>query len=203
MRLPDHVFATLTAERAKYGPAPNEIELGLLLNCVAWAHWTEGYGLSRKVGGATAPFPGGGTIAQDILMLRDGTAWDVLYAAGGGGPARPVQGESLGIITDPARGWVAPVNPGTQSEPPAPSSDLAKRVADLEAKLTALEATALRDGDAVNIGTVHGRNLRATDAGGIVLQHASGELHVIPWIVDQDDPPSAGWENLTLTRVME
>jgi len=152
MRLPDAVFATLKAERARFGATPTDVELGVLLNRVAWAHRADGFGLSRKVGGTTAPFPGGGTICHDVLQLRDGTAWDVLLAAGEG--ATPVQGDSF-LITDPARPWVAPVDPGTppMPEPPTPEpptpeppdfapvvAELAAQVAALETRVKALEA---------------------------------------------------------------
>jgi len=88
-----------------------------MLNAVAWAHRAEGFGLSRKVGGTTVPFPGGGTICHDVLMLPAGTAWDVLIAAGGA--STPYQGESF-VITDPNRPWVAPVDPGVPIPTPIP-----------------------------------------------------------------------------------
>jgi len=144
MRLPDDVFATLKAERARFGAQPTDEELGVLLNRVAWAHRDAGFGLSGKVGGTTVPFPGGGTICHDVLQLRDGTAWDVLLAAGEG--ATPVQGDSF-LITDPARPWVAPVDPGTPPapkppapEPPIPEPPLAPVVEALAAQVAALEA---------------------------------------------------------------
>ena len=118
MRLPDDVFATLKAERARFGAVPTDEELGILLNRVAWAHRSAGFGLSRKVGGTVVPFPGGGTICHDVLQLEDGTAWDVLTAAGA--ESTPHQGESF-IITDPRRPWVAPVDPGPVEEPTEPT----------------------------------------------------------------------------------
>ena len=149
MRLPDAVFATLRAERARFGVIPTDVKLGVLLNRVAWAHRDAGFGLSRKVGGTTVLFPGGGTICHDVLQLLDGTAWDVLLAAGEG--ATPVQGDSF-LITDPARPWVAPVDPGMQPtpEPPAPEPptpeppipeppDLAPVIAALIVQVAALE----------------------------------------------------------------
>jgi len=110
MFLPDSVFDTLQRERNLLGSRPNAYALGVLLNAVAWEHRAEGFGLSRKVGGITVPFPGGGTICHDVLQLPDGTAWDVLLAAGE--QATPIQGDSF-TITDPARPWVAPVDPWT------------------------------------------------------------------------------------------
>ena len=147
MRLPDDVFASVVAERAKFGAVPTPTELGILLNRVAWTHRDHKngkFGVSRKVGGVVVPFPGGGTIAQDVLMLPHGPYWDVLDRAGA--DAAPVQGES-GIITDPRRYWVAPVDPmptdtpGPEptdpvpepTEPPAPSAEIAALTARIEA----------------------------------------------------------------------
>ena len=146
MRLPDDVFASVVAERAKFGAVPTPTELGILLNRVAWAHrdHKDGkFGVSRKVGGVVVPFPGGGTIAQDVLMLPHGPYWDVLDRAGA--DAAPVQGES-GIITDPRRYWVAPVDPmptdtpGPEptdpvpepTDPPAPSPEIAALMAHVQ-----------------------------------------------------------------------
>ena len=125
MRLPDAVFQTLCDERAKFGAIPNAEQLGIILNNTAWAHRGQGFGLSRKDNGAKAPFPGGDPpfIAHDILMLQDGTAWDCLIGAGA--EAVPSQGESF-VITDPAREWVAPVQPQGQPPPPDLGAVLAK-----------------------------------------------------------------------------
>lgn len=139
MRLPDDVFATLKAERARFGAVPTDTELGILLNRVAWAHRLAGFGLSRKFGGVTVPFPGGGTICHDVLQLEDGTAWDVLLAAGAA--STPVQGDSF-LITDPARPWEAPVNPGGGEGPPPepPGEPAPPSIPDLTETLTRLAA---------------------------------------------------------------
>ena len=55
MTLPDDVFASVVAERAKFGAVPTPTELGILLNRVAWTHRDHKngkFGVSRKVGGA-------------------------------------------------------------------------------------------------------------------------------------------------------
>jgi len=111
----------VVTNRAEFGAVPSSVELGILLNRVAWAHRAAGFGLSRKVGGTVVPFPGGGTICHDVLQLLDGTAWDVLVGAGEA--ATPTQGESF-LITDPARPWLAPVDPGESLPEPAPEPEL-------------------------------------------------------------------------------
>lgn len=149
MRLPDDVFETLKAERAKYGAVPNDRELGLLLNATAYAHRGQGFGLSRKDGGAHAPFPGGNPeyIAHDIIMLSDGTAWDCLIAAGA--EAKPIQGESF-MVTDPNRGWVRPVPVDAPPESPAPppvppAPDLSAVLAKLDRAIAFLDVIAVQN----------------------------------------------------------
>jgi hypothetical protein len=138
MRLPDDVFASVVAERALFGEVPTSTELGLILNRAAWPHRNHPagtFGVSHKVGGKVAIFPGGGTIGEDVLMLPDGTYWDVLIKAGA--EATPHQGESK-IITDPDRYWVAPVDPGPFKEPteptdpPMPSPEIDPLIARIE-----------------------------------------------------------------------
>src|SRR3972149_1360644 len=102
MTLPDDVFASVVAERAKFGAVPTPTELGILLNRVAWTHRDHKngkFGVSRKVGGVVVPFPGGGTIAQDALMLPHGPYWDVLDRAGA--DAAPGQGGAGGRPAPP------------------------------------------------------------------------------------------------------
>lgn len=112
-------------ERAKYGPTPNEEELGKMLNAIAWKNKDSGWGLSRKTTGKRINSPAG-EIAEDILHHKPtDTIVDVFGAAGcldpnhqigpcsatySYGPANP-QWTELGRQTNPARPWVAPVQP--------------------------------------------------------------------------------------------
>ena len=155
MRLPDAVFATLVAERNRYGAVPTARQLGVILNNTAYTHRGEGFGLSRKDSGSNAPFPGGNPpfIAHDILMLSDGTAWDCLIAAGA--ESLPYQGESF-LITDPNRAWVRPVPPDAQPEPPPPPSNLEARVLELEAQVAELQAKTLKTNDTVALASYWG-----------------------------------------------
>lgn len=105
------VRETVAEVRAKYGPSPDDRELGLILNEAAWKHRAEGWGLSRKNSGAKALHVDGSFIARDILHHRPSNMiYDVLVAAGDGGPATPAWQE-VGVMTDPARPWVAPLPP--------------------------------------------------------------------------------------------
>jgi hypothetical protein len=164
MRLPDAVFTIVKEERARFGAIPTDVELGIMLNRMAWRAGV-GFGLSRKDSSTRAPFPGGGSIAHDVLMRQDGTAWDVLHAAGAA--ATPVQGESF-VITDPARGWIAPVDPDRVT-PPGPSlppgSELEHRFAVLEARVAHLTEM-LTDGFDVSLLTHTGHWLSVQPAAG-------------------------------------
>jgi hypothetical protein len=134
--LPADVCTTLRQVRGS-APITSNAEIGAILNRVAWTHRADGIGLSRKTGGNHCESPAG-PIACDILQLRDGTAWDVLSAAGPGEPTSPTCGGSIGTLIDPARPFVAAVDPGDTPDtpdtdrpaPPAPSADAA--TADLQ-----------------------------------------------------------------------
>jgi hypothetical protein len=137
--LPADVCTTLRQVRGS-APITSNAEIGAMLNRVAWTHRAQGLGLSRKAGGNHCESPAG-PIACDILQLRDGTAWDVLSSAGPGEPTSPNCGGSIGRLTDPARPFVAAVDPGdtpdtpdtpdtNPSAPPEPSADIA--TADLQ-----------------------------------------------------------------------
>jgi hypothetical protein len=98
--------------------------------------------VSRKEQGTRGTRYDGQDCCHDVIMLRDGTYWDCLNAAGGA--TVPTWGQPSGTITDPSRGWLAPIPPqGTtpvppDPDPPQPPSDLDARVARLEAWARAL-----------------------------------------------------------------
>jgi hypothetical protein len=118
--LPADVCATLHAVRGG-GAITSNAQLGEMLNRIAWTHRAAGIGVNRKSGGNACPSPAG-LIACDILQRQsDGAAWDVFGSAGPGEPTTPACGGAIAPITDPARPWVAPVNPGSDPEPPAPT----------------------------------------------------------------------------------
>ncbi len=112
--LPDNVYATLVAVCNRHpGPVQDSRLLGDILNEVAWTHRAEGFGLSRKDSGTHVDSPVG-PIAEDVLQRNtDNHHWDVLQSAGVGYPLQPTQGPSIGVMTDPNRPWVAPVQPAT------------------------------------------------------------------------------------------
>jgi len=112
------VLDTLNQLRAGYGPTMTDDECVALINAAAWAHRAEGYGLSRKDAGTGGTRYDGVRLCHDVIMLQNGQAWDVL--TGAGAQSTPTWG-SVGVITDPSRGWVAPIAPqgtGTGTTPP-------------------------------------------------------------------------------------
>lgn len=143
------MLATLQRLREKYGRQMNDDECVALCNDAAWEHRAEGYGVSRKERGTRGRRYDGQECCHDVIMLRDGTYWDVLDGAGLGDPpgySVPKwgvngNGQPAGTITDPLRGWIAPIvpqggvvipePPGPTPEPP--SGELERRVAALEA----------------------------------------------------------------------
>ena len=130
------MLETLTRLRANYGATMNDDECVALCNDAAWEHQAQGYGISRKETGTRGRRYDGLEACHDVIMLRDGTYWDVLQAAGAA--SVPTWGPPSGTITDPKRGWVAPIVPQggvvpPDPEPPQPPSDLEARVAKLEA----------------------------------------------------------------------
>ena len=129
MPMPDSLAADVARVRARVNGLPTPEQLGQMLNEVAWQHRDKGWGLSRKNGGNRVPFPGGGTIAADILHHKPtDTLWDVFNAAtGDGATAAPAWGQTE-HHHDPDRPWVAPVqptggddgDPGDEDQTPAP-----------------------------------------------------------------------------------
>lgn len=154
--LPENVYRTLVEVCDRHpGPVQDDHLFGDILNEVAWRHRHEGFGLSRKTGGRRVPSPVG-EIAEDVLMRSDGHHWDVLGAAAVGNPLRPGRGPSIGIMRDPGRPFVNPVEPRASAppaqppsppaqpppspQPPqAPAVDLSSVTADLAAIMSRLE----------------------------------------------------------------
>ena len=119
------VLDTLNQLRGNYGATMTDDECVDLINAAAWAHKDEGYGLSRKDSGTRGTRYDGVSCCHDVLMLQSGDAWDCLTAAGA--QSTP-SWSSVGKITDPSRGWVAPIAPkgstggGTTTPPTTPPS---------------------------------------------------------------------------------
>jgi hypothetical protein len=116
VKLPDHVFNTLKAVRAKY-PTPLGNQGAAVLNEVAWIHRSEGYGLESKDGGFACPQPKTGEMCGCDILRTLTKGWDVLGDAEGAGT--PTQSESG--TADPSR-FVDPVTPGGVTPiPPTPT----------------------------------------------------------------------------------
>lgn len=144
--LPAAVCQELRTGRAALPTPMTAAQRGVLLNRAAWVGRAAGIGLSRKTAGNICPSPVG-SIGCDVVRLQNGTYWDVIT----GNAAESINcGNSMGTITDPARAWVAPVEPagGGGTPPPVdpPQSDLTARVAALEAtsKAQASDIAALK-----------------------------------------------------------
>ena len=111
------MLETIRAARAKYGATCGDDECVAICNEVAWVHRAEGYGVSRKETGTRGRRYDGQECCHDVVMLRDGRYWDILGAAGGASVPQ-WQDSPSGVITDPARGWVAPIVPQGVVTPP-------------------------------------------------------------------------------------
>jgi hypothetical protein len=127
MQKPASLLPTVQAVRLKY-PNPTQADLGAMLNEIAWIHRADGWGLSRKPSGNHTTQPRTGErIAVDIQHHKyTGTIWDVFADAGG--TTTPMWGEA-NPHNDPARIWIAPVeplstgadgDPGDENDTPTP-----------------------------------------------------------------------------------
>lgn len=122
--LPSEVVQALNEECSKYrGPVNDDAVFGDVLNAVAWRTRHLGIGLSRKTGGRHIDSPVG-PVAEDILQdCNTGHHWDVFAAAAVGNPLVCGAGPSIGIMRDPNRPCVPPVEPrysGTPTPLPIP-----------------------------------------------------------------------------------
>lgn len=146
-RLPDDVLRVLAEEcAARPGPMPSERAFGDLLNAVAWRTRHLGIGVSRKAGGKHVDSPVG-PIAEDVLCdMRTGHHWDVIGGAAVGRPLSCGAGPSIGIMQDPNRPCIAPVEPAggspSQSSEPTPTqpAPAPTPAPDYRAELSALTA---------------------------------------------------------------
>jgi hypothetical protein len=114
------IMEAVQIERAKYGPSPTGDECVAIVNDAAYACRThpERWGVSGKDFGDNGRRSDGRLCARDIL--QNGVTleiYDVLRAAGDGGPAEPVW-QPKGVLNDPNRPYVSPIPPSGQ--PPVP-----------------------------------------------------------------------------------
>lgn len=142
--LPAAACAALRADRAKLPTPMTPAQRGAMLNHAAWEARAAGVGLSRKVSGTFCPAPAGitTTISCDALFKENPASpaagpwsyWDVIV----GDAAQSINcGPSTNQNGDPARRWLAPVDPGGGSTPippvvPPVPPDLTGRVVALE-----------------------------------------------------------------------
>ena len=153
--VPMSLLGSIEFERTRYGATMTDDECVALCNAVAWIHRNEQFGLSRKESGTRGRRYDGQECCHDVVMLPDGRYWDILTAAGGASmPNWPRDDKPAGVITDKARGWVAPIAP--QGVPVVPNppvvtpptqtfackfSDMTPQMSTLEAKIEVLRAS--------------------------------------------------------------
>lgn len=115
-----NLLSTVNVVRAKYGATMSDDECADLCNEVAWIHRLEPekWGVSLKEAGTHGTRHDGTRICHDVVMRGDTKeGFDCLVAAGA---ASVPTWNSVGVITDPSRRWVAPIAPETTTEPPKP-----------------------------------------------------------------------------------
>lgn len=148
--LPAAACQSLRADRAKLPTPMTQAQRSAMLNRAAWEARAARLGLSRKVSGNMCPAPPGigTTIACDVLFLENPSSpnagpwhyWDVIV----GDAAQSINcGASSNTNGDPARKWLAPVDPGggtTPVPPIPPSTDLTARVVALETTVKAQQS---------------------------------------------------------------
>lgn len=150
----DAQFEDLKAIRATYPIHVSPSQIGEINNKLAWKHKdTPGarLGMEGKPGSATTQPRTGIQIWNGIRIIdAAGNHWgeDICGACSAGvySPQRSTPGSAT--PTGP-KGFVVPVSP--EVEPPPPSGDLEARVAALEIRMSALEATAIKDNDEVTM----------------------------------------------------
>lgn len=136
------MLATIQNVRAKYPTPCGDDDCVAICNEVAWIYRAAGYGVSRKESGTRGTRYDGQQCCHDVIMFQDGTYWDILISAGEASIPKwgtNGDGQPSGYITDPTRGWIAPIPPQDQPPPPPPPDDLAARVTALEAEVRRIQ----------------------------------------------------------------
>lgn len=144
VRAQTSLLPDLQRERAKHGPSMTSAEVAQMLNVVAWAHRTEGWGLLRKGSGNSCPLAGT-FVSCDILIYSRGATehFDVLIDAEG--RAEPTWQSDGPCVPGPSSGcdmarFFAPVDPGNGPPDPPPAGTLQAQIDALVAQLAALRA---------------------------------------------------------------
>jgi hypothetical protein len=190
MRLPDDVFNTLKQQRARFGPTPNDAELGIILNDTAWVHRSVGWGVNTKNSGTNCPQPGQppGMIAHDILHHQPtNMIFDCLIAAGGSATPTQADGSVMTISDRPWRAPNAPTSGGT-IPPTPPTSDLEQRLAIAENQIAALTAQ------------VRALEAQAAQPIGLLSHHGKFLVAEKDGTVKADRAGMGPWETWTVTR---
>ena len=145
---------TLAQVRAKYtydqAKGPTEDQCAAICNETAWIHRNdpERWGVNVKTNGSFGTLSDGSRVAVDIIQNGiTKESYDCLYSAGFDpatgkyGPAAPTWNLVQPPITDPARPWKAPIDPGTTPpvppdppDPPQPPTNDTQKILDAIAK---------------------------------------------------------------------
>lgn len=149
----DQQFADLKVIRATYPAHVTPVQIGEINNKLAWKHKdTPGarLGMEGKPGSATTQPKTGIQIWNGIRIIdAAGNHWgeDICGACSAGvyTPQRAIPGPAT--PTGP-KGFVAPVFPDVELPPP---DDLEAKVLALEVRVTALEASTIKDNDEITI----------------------------------------------------
>lgn len=135
-------LAIVTAVRQRY-PTPLGAQHLAFLNAAAI---DLGLGLVQKTSGTFIPHPTAGGVSQDVLMSRDGAAWDILIDAEGA--ATPAWNSVAPI--EPSRYVTAEGNPSPPHppDPPAPPPcDLSAVLAKIDALQASVDAVRTKTND--------------------------------------------------------
>jgi hypothetical protein len=142
------LLSDVQKERAKYGEHMTATEVGQLLNAVAWAHRTQGWGLLQKGSGNAVPLAGVFVSGDTLVYGRGQTEhFDVLIDWEN--TAKPTWSSNGPCVLSDHSGcdmkhFFAPVDPGNPPPPPPPppppSVNLQKQIDALVAENVALKA---------------------------------------------------------------
>lgn len=113
------ILEDLELERQQYGRTMTDDECVELINTVAWKNRHDSWGLNAKPLGKNGTRYDGEKVAHDVLHHKEtNIIYDVLVGAGA--QSTPTFNK-LGVNTNTARPWVAPIAPQREGSPLSPT----------------------------------------------------------------------------------